>query len=58
MQVTQKIAIDTQTPLAVQGDGDYIGETPIEISVVPQAVNILVAANKGEEDETCYEQHN
>lgn len=58
MQVTQKIAIDTQTPLAVQGDGDYIGETPIEISVVPQAVNILVAANEGEENETCSEQHN
>ncbi len=55
MQVTQKLAIDTQTPLAVQGDGDYIGETPVEITVVPQAVNILVAANKGEEDEACYE---
>lgn len=55
MQVTERITIDTQKPLAVQGDGDYIGETPIEITVVPQAVNILVAPSKGEEHESCYE---
>ncbi len=55
MQVTERLAIDTQTPLAVQGDGDYIGETPFEITVVPQALNVIVAPSKGEKHESCYE---
>ena len=31
-----------QPPLPVQGDGDYIGETPIEMRVLPGAVKVAV----------------
>jgi diacylglycerol kinase family enzyme len=28
--------------MTVQGDGEVIGETPVEIQVVPKAVRVLV----------------
>ncbi len=36
------VAIHTDHPLPVQGDGEVIGETPIEVKVVPQALRVIV----------------
>lgn len=38
----QTIAIATRKPLPVQGDGEIIGETPINVEVVPNAVALIV----------------
>jgi diacylglycerol kinase family enzyme len=38
--------IKTQSPLKVQADGDPIGKTPIEISVKPNALSIIVPAQE------------
>ncbi len=35
--------IETQTPLPTQADGDTIGETPIEIKVLPKSMKIIVS---------------
>jgi diacylglycerol kinase family enzyme len=34
--------------LPVQGDGDVLGKTPIEVRVVPAAVRVLVPPNEAE----------
>ncbi len=36
------VAIHTDRPLPVQGDGEVIGETPIEVKVVPKALQVIV----------------
>ena len=36
------VTIATRRPLPVQGDGEIIGETPVEIAVVPRAVVVIV----------------
>ncbi len=33
--------IDCRTPITVQGDGDAIGKTPINVEVIPRAVRII-----------------
>ncbi len=38
----REVAIRSERPLPVQGDGEVIGETPIEVRVVPQAVRVIV----------------
>ena len=38
----ETVSIVPQPPLPVQGDGDYIGETPIEMRVLPGAVKVAV----------------
>lgn len=38
----KKVIIRCQTPQDVQADGDIIGETPVEIDVLPAAVTLLV----------------
>ena len=38
----QRVAIDSESPLPVQGDGDVFGTTPIEIRLVPHAVRVVV----------------
>jgi len=38
----QHVEVSTYRPLPVHVDGDYIGNTPIVIDVVPRAVNLLV----------------
>ena len=36
--------IEPETPLAVQADGEYLGETPLTLSVAPRALDVLIAA--------------
>ena len=38
-----RIRIEPETPLAVQADGEYLGETPLTLSVEPRALDVLVA---------------
>ena len=38
----RRVEIRTYRPLPVQVDGDYIGNTPIVMEVVPRAVNLMV----------------
>ncbi|NLL19161.1 MAG: diacylglycerol kinase family lipid kinase [Clostridia bacterium] len=38
----RKIVINCRRPLTVQADGEIIGETPVEVNILPQALEILV----------------
>lgn len=38
----RKVTINSQRPLAVQADGEIIGETPVEVDIMPLALEILV----------------
>jgi YegS/Rv2252/BmrU family lipid kinase len=40
----QTVIIAARRPLPVQGDGEIIGDTPIEVAVVPRAVAVIVPA--------------
>ena len=40
----QSIVISADRPLPVQADGEIIGETPIQVQVVPRAVQVIVPA--------------
>lgn len=37
------IRIEPELPLAVQADGEYLGETPLTLTVEPRALDVLVA---------------
>ena len=38
---TKKISITSETPLQLLGDGEILGETPVSLEVVPQALNVI-----------------
>jgi diacylglycerol kinase (ATP) len=38
-----RLRVETEWPLPVQIDGEYLCETPVRIEVDPQAVNVLIA---------------
>ena len=40
------VAIHTDHPLPVQGDGEVIGETPLEVQVVPHALQVVVPLSR------------
>ena len=40
------VAVHTDRPLPVQGDGEVIGETPLEVQVVPRALRVIVPVNQ------------
>jgi diacylglycerol kinase (ATP) len=42
------VSVSTDRPLPVQGDGEVIGETPIEVQVVPRALRVVVPAAEAE----------
>ena len=44
----ERVRIETETPCWFHGDGELVGKTPVEISVVPRAVRILQPARKAE----------
>ena len=37
-----RVSITTSRPLLVEGDGDIIGETPLDLVVVPEALRVIV----------------
>jgi diacylglycerol kinase (ATP) len=40
----ERVRIETETPCWFHGDGELLGMTPVEISVVPRAIRVLRAA--------------
>ncbi len=42
LRARRSIRIETNRTLPVQGDGDLIGETPVEVIALPQAVRVIV----------------
>ena len=38
----QTVTISARTPLPVQADGEIVGETPVDVSIVPRAVRVVV----------------
>jgi YegS/Rv2252/BmrU family lipid kinase len=42
MTAHRTVAVSTDRPLSVQGDGEVIGETPLEVHVVPGALRVVV----------------
>jgi diacylglycerol kinase family enzyme len=38
-------SLDANRRLPVLGDGDIIGHTPMQVQVVPQALQVIVPAN-------------
>ena len=42
IRVKEKVLISSPHDLIVQGDGDYIGKTPVEIRLIPAAIKIAV----------------
>ena len=36
-----RLRIETETPLAVYADGEYVCQTPVEVSVAPQVLRVL-----------------
>jgi diacylglycerol kinase (ATP) len=42
LQAQRQVHIASDPPLPVQGDGDFIGYTPVRIAVVPAALQVIV----------------
>jgi YegS/Rv2252/BmrU family lipid kinase len=51
LTASRVVAIHSDRPLPVQGDGELIGETPLEVQVVPHAVRIIVPAKPSTVDQ-------
>ena len=39
---TARLRLETETPLDVYADGEYVCRTPVEVSVVPKALRVIV----------------
>jgi len=39
---TERLRIETKNPTAVYADGEYVCRTPVEVSVVPKALRVIV----------------
>jgi diacylglycerol kinase family enzyme len=42
LTASRVVAIHTEHPSPVQGDGEVIGQTPLEVQVVPNALRVVV----------------
>ncbi len=49
--VEHQVTIDAGSDLPVQGDGDFIGTPPVEVSVAPGVVRVVVPPGAEEQDE-------
>jgi diacylglycerol kinase family enzyme len=45
----KRIMLQTERPAKVHGDGELLGETPVEFSVVPQALRVMTPRTRGDE---------
>src|SRR5262249_32882951 len=52
LTVEDRVGIATKRPLPVQADGEIIGETPVEVTVVPRALRVVVPQGAGAEVRT------
>lgn len=43
------VAVHADRPLPVQGDGELIGETPLEVQVVPRALRVIVPVSQAKD---------
>jgi YegS/Rv2252/BmrU family lipid kinase len=43
----QSVIIRSEAPLPAQGDGNYIGQTPLRVELLPAAVRLIVPLAKG-----------
>jgi diacylglycerol kinase family enzyme len=41
LSAERSVAIHADRPLPVQGDGDLIGQTPVQVKVVPRALQVI-----------------
>lgn len=48
IKAQRTISISTRRPMPVQGDGELIGDTPVQIEIVPAALKIVVPAEPAE----------
>jgi len=37
-----RVMVSADRPMPVQGDGDILGKTPVDIEIVPSAINVLI----------------
>lgn len=49
LSADQRVVITTKRPLPVQADGEIIGETPVEVTVVPRTLRVIVPPHNGTE---------
>jgi diacylglycerol kinase (ATP) len=42
---TERLKIETEKPLAVYADGEYVCETPVEIRIAPAALPVIVQSS-------------
>lgn len=47
----QSIAISADHPLPIQADGEILGETPVQIQVVPAAIHVIVPVTQNAQPE-------
>ncbi len=45
-RIRQRVVIITDAPLPIQADGEIIGESPLQIEVVPQGIGVLVPSEE------------
>jgi YegS/Rv2252/BmrU family lipid kinase len=44
LRAQKRVRVSTKPPVPTQGDGDLLGETPLEVEVMPQAVRVVVSS--------------
>lgn len=47
LKASEAIRITTKTPLPVQADGEVIGNTPVDVRLIPGALRLIVPVGKG-----------
>ena len=50
LSARRAVAVHTDKPLPVQGDGELIGEPPLEVQIVPGALRVLVPIDRTGDD--------
>jgi diacylglycerol kinase (ATP) len=53
----RSIVVDADRPLPIQGDGEIIGETPVQVRVVPEAVEVVVPAASASQERQMTESY-